>query len=114
VDSAFDTGIAAAELAGARPRPVQTPWGPFSLFAVDGRVLCVQSFCPHLGGPLFEGTVWGRYVTCPWHGWSFALESGARVDFEGRPIPSGKALATCQVELSPNGTLVLRAPRREA
>src|SRR5205814_2097602 len=57
----FDTGILPGELDPARPRPIETPWGSFSLFVAAGRsgarVRCVQSFCPHLGGPLFQGTV---------------------------------------------------------
>ncbi|MBL8863599.1 MAG: Rieske 2Fe-2S domain-containing protein [Planctomycetes bacterium] len=107
----FDTGLAPEELEPARPRPIATPWGSFALFLVDGRVLCVQSFCPHLGGPLFQGTVAGSRVTCPWHEWIFSLETGRRVDLAGRLL-GGSVLARCDVERSARGTIVLRAPER--
>ncbi len=108
----FDTGIAVRDLDPARPRPIDTPWGSFALFLVEGRVLCAQSFCPHLGGPLFQGTLWGSRVTCPWHAWSFSLESGQRVDLAGRILGRGDPLATCPVEVSEAGTIVLRRPDR--
>ena len=33
--------------------------------------------CPHAGGPLADGIVADRCVTCPLHGWRFDLRSGA-------------------------------------
>lgn len=105
----FDSGIAPEELDPERPRSVETPWGAFALFVVGGRVLCVQSFCPHLEGPLFQGSVAGGIVTCPWHSWRFSLETGERVDLVGRLL-GGPRLRRCDVERSARGTLVLRAP----
>jgi nitrite reductase (NADH) small subunit len=32
--------------------------------------------CPHAGGPLADGIVADRCVTCPLHGWRFDLETG--------------------------------------
>jgi len=107
----FDTGLAPGDLDPARPRPLETPWGAFALFVVGERVLCVQSFCPHLGGPLFQGTVFGASVTCPWHEWIFSLETGTRLDLLGR-ILGGAKLIRCEVERSARGTIVLRAPDR--
>lgn len=107
----FDTGLAPEDLDPARPRTLETPWGAFALFVVDGRVLCVQSFCPHLGGPLFQGTVSKGRVACPWHEWVFSLETGQRTDLAGR-ILGGARLARCEVERSERGTLLLRAPDR--
>lgn len=108
----FDTGVTADELDPARPRTFETPWGAFALFVVDGRILCVQSFCPHLGGPLFQGTVSGTRVACPWHEWVFSLETGQRVDLVGRILGRGPALARCAVERTERGTIVLLAPDR--
>lgn len=111
MDETFDTGVALEDIDPARPRALETPWGAFSLFRVGERVLCVQSFCPHLGGPLFQGSLWGENVTCPWHRWSFALATGARVDLAGR-LCGRESLATCEVGLSERGTVVLRKPER--
>ncbi len=33
--------------------------------------------CPHRGGPLGEGDVIGSEIVCPWHFWTFEIESGA-------------------------------------
>jgi nitrite reductase/ring-hydroxylating ferredoxin subunit len=45
------------------------------------RLHVFREICPHMGGPLGEGTV-GRDATleCPWHGYRFSLESGRLVD----------------------------------
>ena len=39
------------------------------IFAVDDR-------CPHKGGPLSQGIVFDRRVTCPLHGTTIHLDSG--------------------------------------
>jgi nitrite reductase/ring-hydroxylating ferredoxin subunit len=110
--SDFDTGLTPEDLDPARPRTLETPWGAFALFVVGKRILCVQSFCPHLGGPLFQGTVAQDKVTCPWHEWVFSLETGQRVDLAGRLLGRGPDLARCDVARSDAGTIVLRAPLR--
>jgi nitrite reductase/ring-hydroxylating ferredoxin subunit len=43
---------------------------------VAGEVRALDGICPHQGGPLASGHVHGGAVTCPWHGWSFDLDSG--------------------------------------
>ena len=104
----FDTRIPAGELDPERPRPVETPWGSFSLFVVAGEIVCVQSFCPHMAAPLFAGTLHDGRVTCPWHYWCFDLRTGERVDqVEG----GGRgALERCGVRSGPEGTIVLSRP----
>lgn len=37
----------------------------------------LDAACPHRGGPLADGLVADSCVTCPLHGWRFALRSGA-------------------------------------
>jgi len=39
------------------------------VFALDNR-------CPHKGGPLSEGIVHGKLVTCPLHNWVIGLVDG--------------------------------------
>jgi nitrite reductase/ring-hydroxylating ferredoxin subunit len=106
----FDTGLRTTDLDPQRPAPIETPWGSFALFVVAGRVHAVQSFCPHLSGPLFQGTQAGDTITCPWHQWRFSLVSGARLD-DGAQLFGGKPrLVVCSVSRSANGTLVLSRP----
>lgn len=47
-----------------------------ALFICRGEVIATNGQCPHAGGPLHEGEVEGHILTCPWHGWSFDLETG--------------------------------------
>ena len=49
---------------------------PMALFNVDGRYYAVNAICPHMGGPLSEGTLRGAVVTCAWHGWTFDVRDG--------------------------------------
>lgn len=42
----------------------------------DDQVFAVIDRCPHRGGPLSQGIVHGRSVTCPLHGWNIGLDDG--------------------------------------
>jgi nitrite reductase (NADH) small subunit len=45
----------------------------------ETEVLAVRDQCPHKGGPLSQGIVHERTVTCPLHGWKIELDSGNAV-----------------------------------
>lgn len=45
----------------------------------DDEVFAVHDKCPHKHGPLSQGIVHGRTVTCPLHSWKIQLESGEAV-----------------------------------
>ncbi|MEC9198898.1 MAG: nitrite reductase small subunit NirD [Pseudomonadota bacterium] len=72
------TDIAALDdipLRGARI--VKTHAGCVAVFRTDeNEVFAVSDTCPHKGGPLSEGIVHGKKVTCPLHNWVFSLETG--------------------------------------
>ena len=42
----------------------------------DDEVFALHDRCPHKNGPLSQGIVHGRRVTCPLHAWNFNLEDG--------------------------------------
>uniref|UniRef100_UPI00325FDA60 nitrite reductase small subunit NirD n=2 Tax=Comamonadaceae TaxID=80864 RepID=UPI00325FDA60 len=42
----------------------------------DDEVFALLDRCPHKGGPLSQGIVFGRSVACPLHNWTIALSSG--------------------------------------
>ena len=44
--------------------------------ASDG-VFALHDACPHKGGPLSQGIVFGQSVACPLHNWCIDLASGA-------------------------------------
>jgi nitrite reductase/ring-hydroxylating ferredoxin subunit len=57
-----------------------------ALFNVNGVVYAIANTCAHRGGPLSEGEVEETAVTCPWHGASFDLKTGAAL---GPPATQG-------------------------
>lgn len=42
-------------------------------------IFAVEDRCPHKGGVLSQGIVYGCKVTCPLHNWVIELESGEAV-----------------------------------
>ena len=42
----------------------------------DDHVFALIDRCPHKGGPLSQGIVFGRSVACPLHNWTISLEDG--------------------------------------
>ena len=42
-------------------------------------VFALLDKCPHKGGPLSQGIVFGERVACPLHNWSIELKSGDAV-----------------------------------
>jgi len=51
-----------------------------AVFAVGEAVVATQGRCPHAKGPIHQGEVIGDTLTCPWHGYSFSLRTGACED----------------------------------
>jgi nitrite reductase (NADH) small subunit len=47
-----------------------------ALFKMQDTVYAIDNECPHRGGPIGEGSVKGKLVSCPWHLWTFDLTSG--------------------------------------
>jgi nitrite reductase (NADH) small subunit len=43
----------------------------------DDEVFALRDACPHKGGPLSQGIVFGRSVACPLHNWCIDLASGS-------------------------------------
>ena len=37
----------------------------------------VSNTCAHAGGPIGDGSLDGTTVTCPYHGWSYDVRTGA-------------------------------------
>ncbi len=62
------------------------------IFNVRGEFFALRNRCPHQGGPLCSGRLWGslqakvpgeylysregEILRCPWHGWEFDLRTG--------------------------------------
>lgn len=58
-------------------RVVQHASGDIAVFRnADDEVFALHDKCPHKGGPLSQGIVYGKTVACPLHGWQIGLECG--------------------------------------
>jgi len=42
----------------------------------EDKVFALLDKCPHKGGPLSQGIVFGERVACPLHNWNIDLQSG--------------------------------------
>jgi len=66
-----------------------------AVFRGDGdRVFALLDRCPHKGGPLSQGIVFGESVACPLHNWTIQLADG-----QARAPDVGCAVSfACKVE----------------
>ena len=59
-------------------RRVRRPAGTdVAVFRTDNdRIFALLDRCPHKGGPLSQGIVFGDHVACPLHNWAISLVDG--------------------------------------
>jgi nitrite reductase (NADH) small subunit len=58
-------------------RVVRSEKGEIAVFRTeDDRVFALHNSCPHRGGPLSQGIVYGDKVACPLHNWRISLVDG--------------------------------------
>lgn len=61
-------------------RVVKTAQGDIGVFrTTDDEIFALRDRCPHRGGPLSQGIVHGKRVTCPLHNWNIDLSNGEAV-----------------------------------
>jgi len=82
----------AGEIAPGERKLVTVGGRSIAIFNVAGEFLALRNRCPHQGGPLCAGELFGvlessgpgeyvyqragEMVRCPWHGWEFDLRTG--------------------------------------
>lgn len=83
---------AAGEIPPGGRKIVEVGGRTIGVFNVGGEYVALLNRCPHQGGPLCEGTLWGllespapgdftysrrgEILTCGWHGWEFDIRTG--------------------------------------
>ena len=96
-------------------RVARTRGTPVAVFrTAQDRVFALLDRCPHKGGPLSQGIVFGTSVACPLHNWTIELDGGqARAPDEGcavtfrvrldagRVLLDAAELATLAIDLVP-------------
>ncbi|HEY6095864.1 MAG TPA: nitrite reductase small subunit NirD [Gallionellaceae bacterium] len=61
-------------------RVIQSAQGEIALFrTATDEVFALLDKCPHKGGHLSQGIVYGKKVACPMHNWQINLEDGNAV-----------------------------------
>jgi nitrite reductase (NADH) small subunit len=72
--------IANIPVQGARRLCLKHLDRPVAVFRTsDDEIFALIDECPHKKGPLSEGIIAGKTVTCPLHGWVIGLDDGAAV-----------------------------------
>jgi len=64
------------EIADGEAKLVEVDDKEIALFNSGGKFFAIDNECTHVGGPLCEGELDGRTVTCPWHGAEFDITTG--------------------------------------
>ena len=61
-------------------RVVRRQGGDIAVFrTADDELFALRDRCPHKGGPLSQGIVYGNKVACPLHDWKINLDTGLAV-----------------------------------
>jgi nitrite reductase (NADH) small subunit len=61
-------------------RVVRTKDGDIAVFrTLDDEVFALRDRCPHKGGQLSQGIIYGNKVACPMHDWKISLDTGMAV-----------------------------------
>jgi len=73
---AFVRAVKAAEVPPGTIRELQLDGKTIALANVEGKYYAIDNTCIHRGGPLGQGILEGKTVTCPWHGWEYDVTTG--------------------------------------
>lgn len=82
----------ASEIESGGRKIVTVAGRSIGVFNLDGEFFALRNRCPHQGGRLCEGKLWGvlrserpgafeyrpsrEILCCPWHGWEFHVRTG--------------------------------------
>lgn len=83
------------EVAPGQGKMIEVSGTKIALFNVQGSFYAIDDTCTHRGGPLSEGVLDGKQVTCPWHGAIYDVTTG---EVLGLPAPKGVARYNVRVE----------------
>jgi nitrite reductase (NADH) small subunit len=68
------------EIPAGTVREFQLDGKTLAIANVNGQFVAIDNTCLHRGGPLGQGTLSGKTVTCPWHGWQYDMTTGKLVN----------------------------------
>jgi nitrite reductase (NADH) small subunit len=73
---AFVRAVGVAEIPAGTIREVDVAGKAIAVANVGGEFHAIDNTCLHRGGPLGDGPLEGKIVTCPWHGWQYDVPTG--------------------------------------
>ena len=65
-----------------------------AIFNISGQFYAIADECTHAGGSLSEGEMEGNVVTCPWHGATYDVTTGAVLS-----APADEGVASYKVQI---------------
>lgn len=86
---------------------IEGPTERIAVFKHQGRLCAVSNVCAHQGGPLGEGRIIDGCITCPWHGYQYAPETGAS------PPPFTERIDRYEVRVEGATAYVAASPAKE-
>ncbi len=69
--------ISADKLGPGEAKTVMAGGKEIAIYNVEGKIFATTNTCAHRQGPLGEGSLDGKVIECPLHGWQFDVETGA-------------------------------------
>jgi len=82
-------------------RVVRTPGGDIAVFRTESdEVFALDDRCPHKGGPLSQGIVHNKRVTCPLHNFVIELGSGQAASVGALFEAGGLRVLACRSDLA--------------
>jgi len=100
----FVEACAVADIPENRARIVCLSGERVAIFKYEGNISAVSNVCQHQNGPLGEGKIVAGCITCPWHGYQYAPETGAS------PPPFVEKVPTFRVRVHNGRVLVHPQP----
>jgi len=73
---AFVRAVAVGEVPAGTIREVDVAGKAIAFANVGGEFHAIDNTCIHRGGPLGDGPLEGKSVTCPGHGWQYDVTTG--------------------------------------
>ncbi len=76
-DSLKENEFQVSEIGPGQITRVDVGGKPVAVYNIDGELFATQDDCTHADGPLSEGELEGKTITCPWHSSCFDVTNGA-------------------------------------
>lgn len=96
----FEKVASVSDLKDGQSKVVQAGGKTIALFKQDGSFFAIDNTCIHQGGPLGEGSLDGKVVTCPWHAWQYDITTGVS------PVNPAAKVPCYKVKVEGNDVLV--------